>query len=259
MFHRPILGSPAAPQRAALRPVIGLLCCNERLDRPVQTVANRFVQPLAAHAGAAALLVPALPDALDAATLVAVLDGLMLTGSRSNVAPARYGAEEAGGDPRDEDRDEVALRLAAAMIEAGKPVFGICRGLQELNVLFGGTLTASAEASHHHPAGEEASFEALFGHRHGVDLIPGGLLAAAAGSGASVNSVHRQGIDRLGAGLRVEARAPDGLVEAFSSRPFGADVLAVQWHPEWETESCDASLAFFARVGEALALSKAKR
>jgi putative glutamine amidotransferase len=187
-----------------------------------------------------------------------VLDGLMLTGSRSDVAPGRYGADETGADPRDADRDEVALRLAAAMIEAGKPVFGICRGLQELNVLFGGTLTASAEAGHHHPAGEAAPFEALFGHRHGVDLMPGGLLGAA-GPVASVNSVHRQGVDRLGAGLHVEARAPDGLVEAFSSRPCGADLLAVQWHPEWETESCDASLAFFARVGEALALSQAAR
>ena len=258
MFHQAILARSRAPQPAAQRPVIGLLCCNERLGRPVQTVANRFVQPLAARAGASALLVPALPEALDAATLVAVLDGLMLTGSRSNVAPARYGAEEKDEAPRDEDRDEVALRLAAAMIEAGKPVFGICRGLQELNVLFGGTLTASAEAAHHHPAGEQAPLEALFGHRHDVDLMPGGLLGAA-GSSACVNSVHRQGVDRLGAGLRVEARAPDGLIEAFSSRPCGADLLAVQWHPEWETERCDASLAFFASVGDALALSRAER
>jgi putative glutamine amidotransferase len=258
MFHQAILARPAAPERAATRPVIGLLCCNERLDRPVQAVANRFVRPLAGLAGASPLLVPALPAALDVATLTSVLAGLMLTGSRSNVAPGRYGADETGADPRDADRDEVALRLAAAMIEAGKPVFGICRGLQELNVLFGGTLTASAEAGHHHPAGEAAPFEALFGHRHGVDLMPGGLLGAA-GPVASVNSVHRQGVDRLGAGLHVEARAPDGLVEAFSSRPCGADLLAVQWHPEWETESCDASLAFFARVGEALALSQAAR
>ena len=258
MFHQAILARSRAPQSAAPKPVIGLLCCNERLGRPVQTVANRFVQPLAARAGASALLVPAIPEARDETALASALDGLMLTGSRSNVAPGRYGGEDEDEGPRDAARDEVALRLAAAMIEAGKPGCGICRGLQELNVLFGGTLTASAEAAHHHPAGDTAPLEALFGHRHAVELQTGGLLGAA-GPVASVNSVHRQGVDRLGGGRRVEARAPDGLVEAFSSRPCGADVLAVQWHPEWETQGCGASLAFFARVGESLALSQAGR
>ena len=138
----------------ARRPVVGVLCCNEVADRPVQAVASRFVEPLARLAGATVLLVPAMPDTTDVATLTAILDGLLLTGSRSHVAPWRYGGPGLpAGQGVDEARDEVALALAGGMIEAGKPVFGICRGLQEINVLFGGSLCAAADpARHHHGA-----------------------------------------------------------------------------------------------------------
>ncbi|MDO7842504.1 gamma-glutamyl-gamma-aminobutyrate hydrolase family protein [Sphingomonas immobilis] len=233
----------------ARRPVIGVLCCNEFAQRPIQAVATRFVRPLSDHAGAAVVLVPAVTDACDALALVDRLDGLLLTGSRSNVAASRYGAVDADG-PADEQRDEVALRLAAHMIEGGRPVFGICRGLQELNVLFGGTLTTDLHDAHHNGA-EDSAYDRQFEHRHEIELL-GGLL----GSGReTVNSVHHQGIGRLGADLNVEATAPDGLVEAFSARPCGADVLAVQWHPEWAldgTAKSSASHAFFARIGAAL-------
>ncbi|RZT52958.1 putative glutamine amidotransferase [Sphingomonas sp. BK036] len=235
------------------RPVVGVVCCNEVADRPIQAVATRFIDPLVQFADATILLVPAVADALDARSLAMRLDGLLLTGSRSNVAGDRYGGVDAADDTLDLDRDTVAFDLAARMIEAGRPVFGICRGLQELNVLFGGTL-ADTEAGHHRETHDATAYESLFDHVHDVALQTGGLLETAmARSNVTVTSVHRQGIDRLGAGLRVEAVATDdGLIEAFSARPCGGDVIAVQWHPEWDVAVSDASRAFFSLIGRSL-------
>lgn len=246
------MGRRADPGR---RPVIGVLCCNEVADRPVQAVASRFVAPLTRLAGATVLLVPALPDSTDVAALTAVLDGLLLTGSRSHVAPWRYGARPLPADQIvDEARDEVALALAGGMIEAGKPVFGICRGLQEINVLFGGSLCAAADAGRHHRGAWSDDYDSLFHHGHDIELSASGRLADATGAQrVRVNSVHQQGIDRLGGGLSVEAvAADDGLIEAVSARPCGADVLGVQWHPEWDAGTAPASQAFFALIGAGL-------
>ena len=233
------------------KPVIGVLCCNEVADRPVQVVASRFVLPLRTISDATVLLVPALIDGSDADQLAAILDGLLLTGSRSHVAPVRYGSTTAAA-PLDEQRDEVALTLAGRMIEAGKPVFGICRGMQEINVLFGGTLAADRDGAHLH--GTPGDYASLFTHRHDVELVEGGRLAGGIGTRRlSVNSVHYQGVDRLGGGLSVEAVATDdGLVEAIFAQPCGADVLGVQWHPEWNVESCANSRVFFTMIGASL-------
>lgn len=236
------------------RPLIGVLCCNEVAERPIQAVATRFIDPLVRYADVTVVLIPAVADACDAAALGDRLDGLLLTGSRSNVAGTRYGAARGADSLLDEQRDAVALELAGRMIEAARPVFGICRGLQELNVLFGGTLTGDLPGAHHRSVVETPSYEALFDHHHDVDLVAGGVLATTTTERRlSVNSVHRQGIDRLGDGLRVEAVATgDGLVEAFSARPCGGDVLAVQWHPEWDASRSAASRAFFQRIGTTL-------
>jgi putative glutamine amidotransferase len=239
----------------AARPVVGVLCCNEVADRPIQAVATRFVAPLVEHAGVTVVLVPAVSSACDALALVDRLDGLLLTGSRSHVAGSRYGGKHCDAALLDEERDEVALHLAGRMIEAGRPVFGICRGLQELNVLFGGTLTGDLGGAHHRPGADADGYETLFDHRHDIRLSDGGMLAAATGAQRlSVHSVHRQGIERLGSGLTVEAHAiDDGLVEAFSARPCGGDVLAVQWHPEWDVGASAASRTFFGLIGAAVA------
>ena len=236
----------------AHRPVIGVLCCNEVADRPVQLVASRFIEPLSRIAEATVLLVPALADVCDAAALTARLDGLLLTGSRSHVGAQHYGSEQQCDARLDAQRDLVALTLAEAMIESGRPVFGICRGLQELNVLFGGTLTQELGDLHHRPG--DHAFDDLFEHRHAVKLQRGGVLHGfGEGDRIAVNSVHRQGIDQLGQGLTVEAvSAEDGLVEAFSARPCGGDVLAVQWHPEWDGAQGATNRGFFRRIGAAL-------
>lgn len=251
------MGQRLRPQTNAVatsrrRPLIGVLCCNRVVNgRRAQVVASRFLQPLSAIADAAVLLVPALPNAMDEVRFAGVLDGLLLTGSCSNLSAARYG--QARDDAcEDVDRDEVALSLAAAMIEAGRPVFGICRGLQELNVLFGGSLTGDVGFAGHHCGRGDDEVEALFAHHHAVEVIAGGVLAANMGAGQHrVNSAHNQGIDRLGGGLTVEARASDGLIEAISAQPAGGPVVGVQWHPEWDADENPDSRSFFEVLGEA--------
>jgi putative glutamine amidotransferase len=239
------------------RPVLGITCCNRQVGSEIaQAVIDRYVRAAMTWADASALLAPAIPELMDVRDVAARLDGLLLTGSPSNIETARYGdaAPDAAG-PFDPGRDAVALGLIEAMVAQGKPVFGICRGFQEINVAFGGTLArdvGAAEALAHH-APDDAGLEAMFSHRHEVALAAGGVLAQASGQDRMmVNSVHYQGVGRLGRDLAVEARAPDGLVEAVSARIGGASILAVQWHPEWRTQEDAASQLVFRLLGRAL-------
>jgi putative glutamine amidotransferase len=237
------------------RPVVGIMCGNEAAERPVQAVATRFLEPLVRFCDASVLLVPAHRDAVDTRAMSTVLDGLLLTGGRSHLSPRRYGDNDSP-EPEtvDPERDFVALALAERMIAAGKPVYGICRGLQEINVLFGGTLSAIAHPPRHHRGAWTGDYDALFRHRHAVELTDGGVLARISGRRRlKVNSVHQQGVSRLGGGLLVEAvAADDGLVEAVRAPACGADVLAVQWHPEWDVAHCAGSRGFFTAFGASL-------
>ena len=238
------------------RPVLGVIACNRMVGTEgAQAVMDRYIRAAMIYADVAALIVPSLPDLMTAAEVAPRLDGILLTGSPSNVATRLYG--EYGGDgPFDDARDEIAMSMIDRMIDAQKPVFGICRGFQEINVALGGTLRRDTSASdnlirHHAPDG--VAFDAMFSHRHPVELTEGGMLASAYAKPAmDVNSVHYQGIGTLAEGLSVEARAPDGLVEAYSARPNGAPLLAVQWHPEWGTENDLDSQTYFHLLGKAL-------
>ena len=227
-------------QSSAHRPVLGVICCNRSIDGQAgQAVMTRYLNSALRYAEAAGLLIPAMPGLFHAREVAPRIDGLLLTGTPSNLDPKRYGAlaEDALG-PFDPDRDEMTSELIAAMLDLGKPVFGICRGLQELNVAFGGTLRRDMAEHpdllrHHAPDG--VSFEEMFDHIHPVRLEEDGILKRAYGRDAlDIVSVHYQGVDALGAGLRVEARAPDGVIEAVSANVNGAPVLAVHWHPEWK-------------------------
>ncbi len=239
------------------RPVLGIIACNRTVGTEVaQTVINRYATAAMRYADCAALIIPSLPDHMHAREIVGRLDGVLLTGTPSNVAPALYGDTAEGEGPFDPDRDRMMIELVEATIAAQRPLFGICRGFQEINVALGGTLrrdtSASDELLHHH-APDDAAFDAMFDHRHKVDLVEGGLLASAyAAPSLEVNSVHYQGIGALADSLAVEARAPDGLVEAYSARPNGAPLLAVQWHPEWATDGNDQSQTYFHLLGRAL-------
>jgi putative glutamine amidotransferase len=230
-----------------IRPVLGVTCCNRPFGgETAQVVIDRYVTAAMRYGDVAALLVPALPDLMSAREVAPRLDGLLLTGSPSNIEPARYGGPGPGDGPFDPARDEMTLALIKEMVRLKKPVVGVCRGFEEVNVAFGGSLARQVDG-HHAP--DDASLEAMFAHAHEVALEPAGKLASAYGrQKLNVNSVHYQAIDRLGPGLAVEARAPDGLIEAVSAD----HVLAVQWHPEWRTEANPDSQTFFALMGRML-------
>jgi putative glutamine amidotransferase len=242
----------------AHRPVLGVICCNRSIDgQAAQSVMTRYLNASLTYAEAAGLLIPAMPELFHAREVAPRLDGLLLTGTPSNLDPKRYGelVEDAPG-PFDPDRDEMTSRLIEAMLDLGKPVFGICRGFQELNVAFGGTLRRDMAEHpgllpHHAPHG--ATFEGMFDHVHPVKLEGNGVLQRAYGRDElDIVSVHYQGVDKLGAGLKVEAKAPDGVIEAVSAEVNGAPVLAVQWHPEWKAHENPQSQTFFKLLGRAL-------
>ncbi len=239
------------------RPVLGIIACNRTVGTEIaQTVINRYATAAMRHADCAALIIPSLPEYMRASEIVGRLDGVLLTGTPSNVEPALYDDPATGEGPFDPDRDRMMLELVEAVITAQRPLFGICRGFQEINVALGGTLRRDTSANDkllHHHAPDGVPFDAMFDHRHQVDLVEGGMLASAYGTPSlDVNSVHYQGIGDLAEGLRVEACAPDGLVEAYSARPNGAPLLAVQWHPEWATDASDQSQTYFQLLGRAL-------
>lgn len=202
------------------------------------------------HADCAALLVPALPDLMSAEEVIDRLDGVLFTGSPSNVQPSFYGEAGPGEPPHDPGRDAMMAALVNAVLARGKPLFGICRGLQEINVALGGSLARDVR-DHHAP--DNVAFMDMFDYRHDVTLMAGGVLARAHGRLAlNVNSVHYQGIARLADGLSVEAVAADGMVEAVSARIGASPVLAVQWHPEWAADHDAESALFFRLLGRAL-------
>lgn len=239
------------------RPLIGLPACVKTLEgQDFHVVGDKYVRAVALAAEGVPLVVPALGGLIEARALVERLDGLVLTGSPSNVHPTRYGhAPTPEHAPHDEARDATTLPLIEAALEAGLPLFAICRGHQELNVALGGTLHArvheiEGRLDHRRPQHDELDVQ--YGKRHAVRLVPGGRLAAIAGSEEiEVNSLHWQAIDRLAPGLTVEGTAPDGTVEAVGVAGARGFALGVQWHPEYKVLEDPVSTAIFRAFGAA--------
>lgn len=251
--------------RNASKPLIGVTACARMLgDHPFHVAGDKYVRAVAQGAGAMPLLIPALGDVLDIPDLVGRLDGILVTGSRSNVEPHHYGAPpSAEGTLHDPARDSTTLPLIRAAIGMGVPLLGICRGLQELNVALGGTLHAAVHdvpGLDDHREDDSGPVEVQYAPSHPVRLAPGGWLAGLVGTEeARVNSLHGQGIARLAPGLAVEATAPDGLVEAIRVEAAPAFALAVQWHPEWRFWEDPLSAALFDAFGNAAAERAARR
>ncbi|UVS96475.1 gamma-glutamyl-gamma-aminobutyrate hydrolase family protein [Burkholderia glumae] len=244
--------------RTSCRPVVAVSADRGMAGpHPSHSAGEKYLDAVVDGAGALAFVLPALGERQPIPDLLAALDGLLLTGSYSNLEPQRYhGPASAPGTLHDPARDATVLPLARAAIAAGVPVLALCRGLQELNVTFGGTLHPrlhEVPGLADHREDKTAPLAAQYGPAHAVRLVPGGLLARLAGGAAEVqvNSLHAQGIDRLGEGLLVEAVAPDGLIEAVSVRDAPGFVLGVQWHPEWQFAQHPLSRAIFAAFGEA--------
>ncbi|MCG6932251.1 MAG: gamma-glutamyl-gamma-aminobutyrate hydrolase family protein [Gallionella sp.] len=233
-------------------------------DHPFHVVGHKYVDAVVQAAGAFPLVIPALGTMGEMEAALAVADGILLSGAVSNVHPSHF--DQAVRDPSlplDPGRDGMTLPLIRAAVKAGIPVFGICRGLQEINVAYGGSLHQAvhqnAGMSDHREA-KAGSLEERYGLVHPVRTVAGGKLAAITGSSEiMVNSLHGQGIDRLGAGLVAEAYAPDGLIEAISISGAKSFALAVQWHPEWNVLNVPAYLAIFRAFGEACRLRAAQR
>ena len=244
------------------KPVIGVISCNRTVEgEDAYIVKTRYVDAVARYADAAPLICPSIDNVGNADAIIARLDAILLTGSNSNIEPQRYGAAS-GRAPFDASRDAMSDALIKAAIAAGKPVFGICRGLQEINVALGGTLVDQRDGPepalpHHAPDG--VSIDEMFGYGHQVELVAGTPLADITGAKSiAINSVHYQAIGELGRGLVVNARAEDGVVEAVSSSAGASPILAVQWHPEWRPDGRPHDLAFWREIGE-IARSAANR
>jgi putative glutamine amidotransferase len=242
---------------ASARPLIGIPADRRMVGKhPFHMVGEKYARAVMEAAEAAPVLIPSLAEELGFDELLERLDGLLFTGSPSNVEPHHYqGTPSAPGTLHDPARDATTLPLIRKAVHAGVPVFGICRGFQEMNVAFGGTLHQRLhELPGHldHRDDESQPMDLQYGPAHEVTLEPQGMLRSLTNADRiQVNSLHSQGIDRLGAELAVEARAPDGVIEAFRVRAAARFALAVQWHPEWKAMSNPFSRALFAAFGRA--------
>lgn len=225
-------------------------------EHPFHAVGQKYILAIAQGAEALPLLVPAISDYLAIDELLATADGIMLTGSPSNVHPSHFGQDVYNPAlPLDPARDALTLKLIKAAIAAGVPLLAICRGFQELNVAFGGSLHQAVQelaGYHDHRETKDLDVDAQYAPVHTVDLVANGQLAKILGTQQTmVNSLHGQGIDRLGTGLSAEAHAPDGLIEAVSVSDAKSFALGVQWHPEWKVMENPSYLAIFKAFGDA--------
>jgi putative glutamine amidotransferase len=236
-------------------PIVGIPACLRTVnERTSHMVNEKYPKALIETIGCLPVVIPAVGSQVDMCEIVELLDGLLLTGSPSNVHPEHYeGEPSAEGTLHDRERDATTLPLIREAVRRDLPVLAICRGIQELNVALGGTLhqrvhelpgRLNHRARKDQPGGP-------YGPSHPVRLLPGGLIAALAGSEeVMVNSLHSQGIDRPAPGLVVEAVAPDGQIEAVSL-PEARFVVGVQWHPEYKALENVLSSALFSAFGRA--------
>jgi putative glutamine amidotransferase len=239
-------------------PLIGIPACMGWRDGfGFHQVGDKYVDAVVDGAGALAVLIPALGPRLEIDPLLARLDGLLVTGSPSNVEPHHYGGPPAPADgARDPHRDATTLPLIRRALARGVPLLAICRGLQELNVALGGTLhqeVHSLPGRLDHRSDKAVPPGERYGDVHPVRLAPAGYLwdLLDGAEAIMVNSLHGQAIDRLAAGLVVEATAPDGTIEAVRVADAPAFALAVQWHPEWRVLDNPVSRRLFAAFGTA--------
>jgi putative glutamine amidotransferase len=241
---------------AIAKPLIGIPADRRMLGKhPFHCVGEKYIAAVADGAGAIPVLIPSLGDGLDLDGILNRVDGVLLTGSPSNVEPHRYeGPASTPGTLHDPHRDATTLPMIPRAIEAGLPILAICRGFQEMNVAFGGTLHQKLHEAgfNDHRDDESQPLDVQYGPAHEVTLTSGGLLREWARTDRlTVNSLHSQGVNALGKGLVAEAIAPDGVIEAFRVADAPGFAVAVQWHPEWQFAKNDFSRALFAAFGAA--------
>lgn len=246
--------------------VVGIPCDIKPVGKhPFHAAGAKYIAAVAGGAHCLPLLLPALGEALPLSAALDQFDGVLLTGSLSNVEPWRYaGAPSRADTLHDPARDATTLPLIREVVARGMPLLGICRGFQEINVALGGTLHQHVQEqpglADHRDLFGDVPLEVSYGLSHSVQLVRGGRLARTLGvDDIQVNSLHQQGVATLAPGLCAEAHAPDGLIEAFSLPDAPGWLFAVQWHPEWLYETNAASLALFEAFGAACRQYRAGR
>jgi putative glutamine amidotransferase len=247
------------------KPVVGVIgnahVVNDRHN--VQLVGQRNLSAVAEVAGALPLMFAGTLDITDIDALLSAVDGILLTGARANVHPARFGVEpDPRHEPYDQDRDAMALTLIEACVARGVPLFGICRGFQEMNVAFGGSLHPEirdlpGRMNHRMPRLENGEVHpdplVVFADRHEVRLAAEGFFAKLLGCEAiRVNSLHGQGILEPGERIVVEGVAEDGTIEAIRIADAPSFALGVQWHAEYDPQHNPINRALFQAFGDAL-------
>lgn len=256
--------SVPSPRRAPL-PIVGISACVREISTlPFHAVNQRYLTALVEAAGVLPMIVPALGCALPFEQVVEQLDGLLVTGSPSNIEPHHYGCERAAPDIlHDPARDATTLPLLRETLRQGVPVLAICRGIQELNVALGGTLHQflhEVPGRHDHRSDKTKPLAERWQPAHPVRLTPGGYFARLAGATeVMVNSLHGQGLDRLGEGLVVEAVAPDGTIEAVRVADAKSFAVGVQWHPEALYATDPFARRLFEAFGDAVRARAAAR
>lgn len=239
-------------------PIVGIPCDHRLVGKhPFHMAGEKYILAIREGADSLPLLIPVLSHPIASSDILASVDGLLFTGSPSNVSPGRYGGlPPRAGVLQDENRDATTLPLIKAAIDNGTPILCLCRGFQELNVALGGTLhqhIRELSGRDDHRASKEASLDEQYGPAHDVNVSEAGLLARIAGSRRfPVNSLHSQGIDRLAPALFADAIAPDGTIEAVCMPGAKGFVLGVQWHPEWRWAEDAVSRAIFSAFGAAV-------
>jgi putative glutamine amidotransferase len=249
---------PVSP-RTHPAPLVLVTSCNKTLDgHPSHTVGRKYIDAVRL-AGALPLIAPPfseeqLPSLLD------TVHGVLLTGSPSNVHPSHFGEPVHDESlPLDPERDAWTLPLVRLALARGLPLLAICRGAQEVNVALGGSLhqavqeVAGYDDHRGASARDESSVDEVYAPAHPLHVEPGGLLERVLGEREfMVNSIHGQGVHKLAQGLRVEARAPDGFVEAFTLPTAAGFNLCLQWHPEWRAADNPQSMRILRAFGDAV-------
>ena len=254
------------------RPVVGVigsaLLAENRF--PAQRVGERNLMAVAEVVGALPLIFAGDPAITDVDALLAAVDGVLLTGARANVHPTLFGAEEHPSyEPYDRRRDALALALVKVCVERGVPLFGVCRGFQEMNVAYGGSLHPEirelpGRMNHRMPRLPNGDIHpdltVVYGERHDVRLIPGGAFATLLGRDSiRVNSLHGQGILELGNRIVVEGVAEDDTIEAIRVADAAGFALGVQWHAEYDPQSNPINRTLFQAFGAAVAERSRRR
>jgi putative glutamine amidotransferase len=254
------------------RPVVGVIGSAHLAKNkfPAQRVGERNLMAVADVVGALPLIFAGDPAITDIDALLEMVDGVLLTGARANVHPTHFGAEEHPSyEPYDKRRDALALQLVKVCVERGVPLFGVCRGFQEMNVAFGGSLhpeirEVPGRLNHRMPRlpnGEiHPDQEVVYGERHDVHLVPGGVFADLLGRETiRVNSLHGQAILEPGKRIVVEGVAGDGTIEALRIADAPGFALGVQWHAEYDAQRNSVNRALFQAFGAVVSERKGRR